>query len=230
MNKERMKPPAGPKKYQSYALTVRPRDGATGFHDQIMSDFVKKYCEYYFVVSEKLDSDRHLHAGLFLKKATSRSDLCCMIKRAYRMLDDDEKRVLVKGVRIMYNMDFIENYLDKDDDTEEVLKNLPEANFLEGYWPPTSDQMKAKAEQAVDKYYAKLEYLWYQYQNPGVEVNYQSVCMFLSRMMNAEREIRVIADDRKLKQTAMALARYIRKDVSYVVALASRDRDWETDW
>ena len=134
-----MKPPASAKKYQSYAFTVRPRDGATEAHDQIAIQFVQKHCSYYYIVSEKTGSDRHLHAGVFFKKAMPRSNVTTILSRVYRELADDEKRVLCRGVRIMYNMDFIQNYLDKDDDTETVISNLPEEKFLEGYWPSDRD-------------------------------------------------------------------------------------------
>lgn len=219
-----MKAPFVKQEYKSYALTVRPRDGATITHDGLLVTFLRKYCQYWYVVSEKLDEERHLHAGVFFKKAQTRSNVCLMLKRVFKDLDDDEKRVLGKGVRIMYNLDFIEEYLNKDDDTVVVSDNMAEAKHLEGYWPPSKDQERAKASMATDKYYAKLECLWYEHQSPGVEIRYDTVCAFLSRMMNKERLIRVIVDDRKLKQTAMALSRYIRKDDRYVVELAP----WES--
>lgn len=215
-----MKAPYVRSEYKSYAFTVRPRDGATVTHDGLLVSFLRKYCQYWYVVSEKTEEERHLHAGAFFKKAHTRCNMTIMLKRVFKDMEDDEKRVLAKGVRIMYNMDFIEEYLNKDDDTVVISDNMAEASYLEGYWPPTQEQDRAKAQMAVDKYYAKLECLWYEHQSPGVEVRYETVCAFLSRMMNKERLIRVIADDRKLKQTAMALSRYIRKDDRYVVELA----------
>ena len=123
-------PPSVNNKYQSYAITVRPLDGATSEHDNLMSAFVQKYCEYYYIVSEKLDDERHLHCGIFLKKPLTRSNLGVMLKRVFKNLADDEKRVLVGGIRIMYNIDFIRTYLDKDDETELILNNLPEVSHL----------------------------------------------------------------------------------------------------
>lgn len=217
--------PTTPVKYKTYALTIRPLDGATRFHDDILCKFVRKYCEYYYIVSEKLDDERHLHAGIFLKKALPRSNISQMLKRIFRDLTDEEKRVLNQGIRIMYNMDFIDNYLNKDDDTELVLRNLPEASCLESYWPPSKEQEKAKAKAAVDKYYANLEYLWYQHQNPSVEINYDTCARFLSRMMYSDRLVRVLRDDKAHAQCAKHLSRYLRKDESYVPPLAP----WETD-
>lgn len=218
-----MIPPSVKKSYKSYAVTVRPRDGATLLHDNLLTEFARKYCDYYHIVSEKLETDRHLHAALFLKRGVSRSNFLLMVKRVFKMLDDDEKRVLNQGVRIMYNADFMDEYLDKDDDTEVIASNRPETHSLDAYWPPSAEQEKAKASQAVDKYYAKLEMYWNQHRGPGVEQTYENVCAFVSDMMNDKRVIRVISDDRKLKATARALQRYMTR-AHYVVSLDP----WET--
>lgn len=203
--------PHVPSKYKSYALTVRPLDGATSVHDDLLCQFAQKYCEYYYIVSEKLDSERHLHAGLFFKKTYTRSALSMMIKRVYKDLSDDEKRVLNQGLRIMYNFDFIENYLDKDDDTELLLKNLPEKAHLEGYWPPSKDQDKAKAVAATDKFYANLEYLWYQHVPPGVECSKLTTQSFLFDMMFNKRLIKVMRDRKAIITTSEMLYWYITK-------------------
>lgn len=203
--------PTAVDKYKSFALTIRPKDGAGPVHDDLLCKFVQKYCEYYYVVSEKLGMDRHLHAGIFLKKPLSRGEVCTMLVRVYRELEDDEKRVLRQGVRIMYNFDFISSYLDKDDDTEVVLNCLPEEAHLESYWPPSKAQAKAKAAAAVDKYYANLERLWYEHVSPGVEVRRETVRNFLFDMMYSKRLIRVIRDDKSILQTAKHLERYISR-------------------
>ena len=132
MNKESLfnMPPTVTNKYQAYAITVRPLDGATSEHDNLLCAFVQKYCEYYYIVSEKLDDERHLHCGIFLKKPLTRSNLSIMLRRVFKTFSDDEKRVLAGGLRIMYNIDFIRTYLDKDDDTELILNNLPEDGHL----------------------------------------------------------------------------------------------------
>lgn len=216
--------PAVPVKYKSFALTVRPRDGATSAHDDLLCKFVRKQCDYYYIISEKLDDERHLHCGIFLKKAVKRADFTTVIKRVFKAFDDEEKRVLNQGVKIMYNYDFIQNYLDKDDDTEVILKNLPEESHLESYWPPSKEQEKAKAKAAVDKYYANLEYLWFQHQPVAHEVNYHECAKFLSDLMYNKRLIRVMRDDKAIAQCAKHLSRYIRKDSTYVPELAP----WES--
>lgn len=210
--------PTAAKTYKSYAFTLRPRDGCVLRHDNKTVAWLRRYCDYYACHAEGVDEGRHLHCGLYLKKAVTRSNIALMLVRAFRdVLEDDEIRVLKGGIRIMYNRDFIDNYMTKEE-YEEVAVNMPEAACLDGYYPPSEEQEMAKALKAVDKYYAKLEAYWFQYQPPATEMTYHNVAAFLSRLMNELRLIRVIADDRKLKTTARALKRYMTKE-HYVVTL-----------
>ena len=190
--------------YKTYAITVRPRTGITDVQVQRLSDWVKKQCEYYHVVTEKNDDERHLHAGLFLKKEKERKNVISMLLNQMKELDGEERTVLRKGVKVMYNMDFIDNYLDKDDDTKVIVSNLPD-QYL-GF-PEKAEDLNRKA----DPYYAKLEKLWYEHQNTGVEVCGQTCRDFLFDMMYNKRLIRIIADDKRIMQVARHLMRYLKK-------------------
>lgn len=201
-----------PSTYRSYAFTFRPRDGVKGEHDDVLVKWIRKNCEYYYLVSEKLDAERHLHCGVFLKRAKTRSNFSQDMARLFaKYIDDDERRVLKRGVRIMYNYDFIQNYLDKDDDTDVLLSNLPERQRLDAYWPPSAEQEKAQAMAATDKYYAKLELLWNTHISPGVECTRETCRDFLFDMMYAKRLIRVLRDDKAIVSVAKNLHRYVTK-------------------
>lgn len=205
-------PHAPPATYKTFAITIRPRDGATEDHDSIITTWLRKKCEYYYLVSEKLDADRHLHCGVFLKSPMTRSNFSNTVSRLFSSyLDTDEMRVFKRGVRIMYNFDFIQNYLDKDDDTEVILANLPEQGRLESFWPPSEEQAKARASAATDKHYAKLELLWNTHVPPGVECTPANCRNFLFDMMYSKRLIKVVRDDKTIIQTAKHLHRYVTK-------------------
>lgn len=197
--------------YKSYAITVRPLDGATHVHDDAIMKFLRKYCEYYYAVSEKTGTERHIHAGLFMKKAVIPSNMKLMLRRVLPMLSDDERRVLNQGVKIMYNMDFITNYLDKDDDTEVLMNCLPEEATLDSYWPPSKDQQKAQAMKATDKFYANLEFLWFQHMLPNTEISKQSCQDFLFSMMFEKRLIKVLRDRKAILTTSEMLFWYLSK-------------------
>lgn len=113
-------------KCKSYALTVRPLDGITDAQISKLSKWIRKNCDYYHLVTEKTMAERHVHAALFLKSEKSRSNVLQMIMQQFKDLSTTEKSVLRRGLKIMYNGDFIKNYLDKDDDTVVVMSSLPE--------------------------------------------------------------------------------------------------------
>ena len=203
-------------KIRSYALTIRPRDGVD--HEQIIRfvSWVRKHCDYHHVITEKTDHERHIHAALFLKKKTSRSNLCLLLCRLFKELDTEELATLRGGVKKMYNIDFIKTYMDKDDHTIVIDKNLPEESTLEEYFseiPPP----KKKGPSSTDPFYKNLEKLWWTYKRPIEETNPKNLRNFLMNMMNNERKIRVIADNRKIFSLSCALSRYINKETEFHV-------------
>lgn len=214
-----MSPPAVVPSYKSYAVTVRPRDGVTPEQITKFMKWVRKMCVYYYVVTEGEGATRHIHAGLFMYKAQKRSNLCTALVRQFPELDNEESRILKAGVRVQYDINFIESYLTKDEEVIEIASTLPEVGKLEGFWPPAAEQAKAKAAKAVDKYFAKLEMLWNEHRGPSVEVTQKNVGDFLFDMMYDTRAIRCIVDPKRGKQTVTVLLNYLsRKTVC--------DYDW----
>jgi len=201
---------------RSYALTIRPLRGCSDKHIALIQKWVKKHCAYYYVITEKQEEERHIHAGLFLKKATSKSNLGLTIQRLFKDLSFEEHRVLRDGVKVMYNYDFIGKYMEKDDDTVVIERHLPEESTLDEYFSEIPPKSK-KGPVATDPFYANLERLWYAHKRPIEETNPNNLRHFLMDMMNNKRLIRVIADNRKIFQISCALARYINKETSFNV-------------
>jgi len=202
--------------HRSYAVTIRPYHGVD---DDIINSFVKyveKYCEYYYVITEKEDSERHIHAGLFYKKSTLRSSIAVTLCRLFKNFTHEEKSVLQSGIKSMYNNDFMQNYMKKGDDTVVILENLPEVATLDKYFAEVPDRRK-KGPASADPFYANLEKLWYKHKRPIEDCNPNNLRHFLMKMMNEERVIRVIADNRKIFQISCALSRYINKETSFNV-------------
>lgn len=196
--------------YQSFAITFRPRDGVTDKQIKKMEEYCRKKCDYYYLITEKEGTDRHIHVGMFLKKKMLKGSVAIELLRMYPELDSDERRVARKGIKIQYNLDWIEKYLDKDDATTVISDNLPERAHLDAYWPPDEDQRKAQAAKSVDSFYAKLEMLWYEHRSPGVEKSRENVRDFLADMMYCSRKIRVM-DRKKHLSVALCLTDYLNK-------------------
>ncbi len=200
--------------FLSFAITIRPLQGVTDDDVSIFNLWVSKHAEYYYIVTEKEDEERHIHAGVFLKKKKSHSNMNLDMVRLFKRLSPDEKSVLRKGVKIMYNRDFLDNYMTKGDSTVIISRNLPEESFLEGFdWPV----LKKKGPSAADPYFAKLEELWYEHKSPIWEVNPANCRHFLADLMYNKRILKCITDNRKVYQTSCTLSRYINKESEWHV-------------
>lgn len=204
--------------YRSYAITVRPRDGVTDDQVELVTKWIRKNCEYYRVVTEKTGSERHIHAGLILREARPRSNILQRFLQLFKNLTPTEKSVLRSGLKIMYNWDFINNYLDKDDDTIVVAENLPEAGHMESFFPPKPSP-KVTTSKKCSLYYHELEALWYAHSTPGTDVNTERVRDFLFKCMYSLRCLPVIRDDKQIIQTARHLVRWLHRAKSSTIKL-----------
>lgn len=199
-------------RFRTFALTLRPRNGVTDSQVETLTEWIRKRSEYYHVVTEKQGSARHVHAGIYLKKGVSRSNLVVIYQRLLKSfgLDYDERAVAIKGVHIMYNNDFVSSYLNKGDNTVVIATSLPEVGRLESWYPP-KPAPKATSVERHSRYYYELEALWYKYTAPEFEVNTRNARDFLFSMMYAERTIAVIKDDRQIIQVARHLCRWLKE-------------------
>jgi len=197
--------------YKTYAVTIRPKDGVTDEHVEKTMKWCRKHCRYYHVVTEKTGSQRHIHAALFLNKEKKKNDVCIMMVGLFKGLTPEEKTVLRRGVKIMYNWDFIDSYLDKDDDTEVIASSLPEDRHIESFFPPKPVSLSVARTKKCSVYYHELETLWFKYQSTTFEVSTVTARDFLFKMMYSERCIPVIRDDKQIIQTARHLVRWINK-------------------
>ena len=211
-------------KFKTYAFTLRPQDGIDDEHIKKMEKFVRKNCEYYHLISEKTGYARHLHAALYLKKESSRSHLSVQFSRLFSDLSPTERTVMLKGLKVLYNNDWVTNYLDKDDDTVVIASNLPEKNHLEA-WYPVKQDIDANKKKKCSHYYWELEELWYKYQPVDAEVNTMVVRDFLFRMMYAERVLPVMRDDKTIVQTARHLVRWLNKTSYSSIELAPFEKE-----
>lgn len=206
-------------KFTTFALTIRPKDGITDHHIKLTMGFIRRTCEYYHVVTEKEGSQRHIHAGIVLKKESTKGDLTTRILRLFNDLSVEERSVLRKGVKIMYNMDFITKYLDKDDDTVVLASNLPEAGSMESYFPDKPLTPQEGKERKCSVYYHELERMWYENRAPHHEVNTVTTRDFLFEMMYAKRCLPVIRDDKQIIQVSRHLTRWLNKVTTSTIEL-----------
>lgn len=215
-------------RFKTYALTVRPRDGITEQQLGALATWIRKRSDHYHIVTEKTASARHVHAALYLKVAVSRSNFVVVFARLLKQfgLDFEEMAVAKKGVKILYNNDFVTCYLNKGDDTVVVASSLPEVSRLDAYYPPKPEvASRVSRTEQHSKYYWHLESLWHKHVPPTYEVHTLNARDFLFRMMYHERCLPVIKDDRQIIQVARHLTRWLNRVTTSTIELPAFEKE-----
>lgn len=194
-------------KFTTYAITVRPRSGVSDADVILFTAFAKKYCEYYYIITEKDDDERHIHSALYLKASKTRSNVCTLLTRLFKHFEKDELSVLQKGVKILYSNSFLTDYMNKGDNTVVVERNLPEMDVLDNYYPPKPVSTQATRRLNMHATMEQYESLWRTHVSSLVECNTASVRDFLFDMQYNKRVIGLM-DDKKLIQHARWFTRW----------------------
>lgn len=194
-------------KFTTFSITIRPRSGITDEQIRKFVKWVKKNSEFYFVITEKLEDERHVHSALFLKSAKSRSNVSQCILQLFKDFDPAEKSVLQKGVKILYSNSFIVEYMDKGDDSVVIERNLPEMDVLDNFYPPKPVSQVATRRLNLHATMEQYESLWRTHVSSLVEVNTSTVRDFLFDMQYSKRVIGLM-DDKKLIQHARWFTRW----------------------
>jgi len=197
-------------KFSSYALTVRPLNGIDDGQISRLSKWIVKNSKYYRLITEKSGSERHAHVGFILKEPKTRSNVLQRVLQLFTELSTTERQVLRKGLKIMYNTDFVTKYLDKDDETVVIVDNLPEVSRLDSFFPP-KPAPKSNSVKKCSLYYHELESLWNLHVPVGTDVNTKTCRNFLFNVMYNLRVLPIIRDDRAIIQTARHLTRWLKR-------------------
>lgn len=214
-------------KIQALAVTLRPANGILNEDIEKFVKYVKMYCDYWYIVAEKTDEQRHIHAGLYLKKKWTVSKINETLRGKFKK--SFEERGSIMGVAFvgkpMYDSNFVDQYLiaenkegEKSEEVSEVIDDtLPVESIREQYYMEKIEKAK---RQGGDAYYLKLEKLYYEMipqgqLAPSKEPTLQEIEHFLCVMMFKERRIRVISDSRKMRRLCHCLQKFICKATGY---------------
>jgi len=222
------------KKFRSYCITVRHRNGV-----QEGSDFQKRFVawlakqDYAVCVAEMEGSARHLHAQIWFENPKTKASVCRTLERisAKTVPDWDKAQRAVQfgqkgdknkrgGVRIATS-DWHLSYL-----LENEEKGAPEAHNIllsrapedtEEFYPTQEEQeaAKSKGTRAVDYKYAALEERYYEWctatKCDPQPVTYQKVAHALTYSMFHARTMQVLRDPKTVRNTCQMLTWYIQK-------------------
>ena len=85
-------------KFKTFCFTHRPRSGVTDEDVQKLVAYIRKKAEYWYVITEKDDDERHIHSCFIMKKETKRCNIATELTRLFPTLDPDEKKVMLSGL------------------------------------------------------------------------------------------------------------------------------------
>jgi len=215
------------KKFKSFAVTVRPRDGAD---DLLLKEFQSWFekQQYIYAVTEKDGSERHIHFQMWCDDEKYISDVKKQTKRiCQRKIKDWDKAqekhcVFVKAAYTNWYEDYLEENPDKPEEVNELISKLPD-NPLEFYPSEEEDERMKAANDAVDKTYHELneefkqylldEALEYQRKNECLEfreipVTKRVVALFLHKKQNIDKTMKVIREQRVARAMTSTLYTY----------------------
>jgi len=202
-------------KYASYAVTVRPRDGVTDDHLCLLTKLYERSSTFHHSITEKEGTATHNHAAVYLKESSTLSNFR---RKVAACLPDDLRTKHAVKVKIMYNDDWLAQYLDKDDHTQLISTLLPTDRTELHAWYPAKDDTRAK--KPVSAEFLKWEAM---YIADGLPIpptirssacNYDSVQHFFANHTYTVRDIAIIphdVHDRKWDQRSIQLRRFLNR-------------------
>lgn len=204
-------------KYQSFMLTYRPKGGVTDPEITQICKLLQKNSVYRFIITEKLDEDKHVHAAVFYEKEQEMTHSAFNQKFKRKLYDNMSKGSNWKYAFVgkpMYNSSIIEDYLTKGDDTVVIEKNLPEKKTMSQYFKNTK-KFDKKTAKAGDPYYHRLSEGYDDWAKTDTIMNTLNVEKYLCYRMYVARNLRLITEPRKMKATIRSLLSYLKKSETF---------------
>lgn len=197
--------------YQSYAFTIRPKNGQLPVNDAYIINYVKNNWSFGFIWAEKEDEARHIHAQVWSDEPRFKGNLTSRLKKLQSRYDPDwspaSAKVLAMGVKIAYSAHFTESYSQKPDAV--LLYNSPpeEEN---NYYPSIEEQNKVQEKaNAPDTRLHSLYELYQEWEHKEPLPSIQNIALFLSWATFTARKIRFTLNARDRQQLAQGLRCYI---------------------
>lgn len=146
--------------YRSFGITLRTKVGINNSHIKEFERWLKKQ-PYYAYVFEKEEEERHIHAQIWLTEPRTRGNIKKPLDRHIinNYAKDEFVLRFASNVRIAYNNEFLDEYLQKENSFE--LYNPPPDEEIYDYYP-TEEEQEAVQQRAKSKngWLLELEALW----------------------------------------------------------------------
>jgi hypothetical protein len=204
-------------KFNSFCITIRPKNGIScgGPLEKAIIAKCKKY-DYAYAVAEMEDEARHIHIQIWIEKESEKGTIARAWERLQEKFDPEwspaAKKVLRGGIRIAYDDNFYQKYLDKGGTL--LFEKIPVKR--EKYYP-NHDWQQTQIEKAnsVDKKFHrwKCEFeAWLEENQPKkcmTEISKELVAIFMADMMFESKKWVVITSAKARKENCDSLHAYI---------------------
>ena len=204
-------------------MTLRPRDGILDRDLSPIDEYLKK-CDYYLVITEKEEEQKHIHACFFLKEERELKVFNRYWKRKYQYMLDEQRGIwkyLYVG-KPVYNDDWISKYLKKNDQTKVIYSKIPSKDDRLPYYRDI--EIQDQKTRSADPYFNKLERLWEENDQFGSreengftirECNLYVIERFLCYLMFDARVIKPVQNAARMRRLCKTLVMYIKKSHTY---------------
>lgn len=202
------------KKYGAFGFTIRQKGGNTERTNEEFRKWVESK-KGGFCVLEGEGESLHMHGGVYLENRTSKSNFNLQLQRIFERVKKDEDSIKVQrgGTRIMYNKDFRETYLQKDD-SRFIYENIPEDE--DEYYPSEDEQNAAKCknvDSVASEYelYIRENHDWV-FGETTCENHRHIVASVLGEIWYKERKFKAPKEKRKQKEFTTHMWRWLFPD------------------
>lgn len=199
---------------QTFLITISPKgDVSEQCQKSILKWVDRNACHAYVVAERGQSGQRHLHLALAFEIPRSKHNLHDDIwKRHVKKWHGDSIGKYAVVVTNMYNHDWYDSYLRKEEGVEVLIDNYDSAAVCDMF--PTAEQQelfkaltgKRIADAAIHEHCA----LW---EDTTYSVSVAGALFYLRERMFIHRNMMVISDERRLRQLALALYRYRAQDI-----------------
>lgn len=199
-------------KYDAFAMTFRPRGGIKDEDVELISNNVMQRFPYYYVITEKENEERHVHAGVFGNSQTL-SHFNQIWSRLLKRKWSEEGSLWRYAYKssLIYDDKWTE-YMQKGDKTVIIEKNIPDKP--EKYYASAKEKKERKKNVFISKMAKEIYDDKYERKNKGNNVwcgavNLKDVSHYLQKQMVTD-QIDYVQDDRKFVRLCYAIFNKIR--------------------
>lgn len=206
---------------RAFNLTVSPREDISDEIVKYFRKWIEKSCKYYYCVVESETSKRHLHASMFFTEPKDPRNMKDTFWKKVKTVHTTSIGRVCVHIQAMPGEKWLMEYLQKEQEREIVCSRIPLTDGQEIDWSvlneyiPSEEVQKvlmdvaAKKGKASDPFYSyhEVEYKNWLHSHTWVSSTQTAAEYFGYRMFEA-KDMRVIADSRRVHQMSVALHKY----------------------